>query len=97
MLTLLFLSVIETLVVELIRMFPQLSVDIGPKFARYLSALDSDHDISAWQIVKDIYDGETAHSLTWEIKGTRKEHTQITVAAVHFHVVLHRETLELDR
>ena len=54
MLALLFLPVIETLVVELIRMFPQLSVDIGPKFARHLSALDSDHDISAWQIVKDV-------------------------------------------
>lgn len=82
---------------KLIRVFPQLSGDLGPKLPRHLSPLDSDHDLSAWQVVKDVKDGEAAHSLTWEIKGARKEHTHITIPAVHLHVVLLRETLELDR
>ena len=50
----LLLPVIETLVVELIRVFPQLSGDLSPIFPRHLSALDSDHDLSAGQVVKDV-------------------------------------------
>ncbi len=77
-------------------MFLHVSCDLGPKLPRHLSALDSDHDFSARQVVKDVYESKTAHSLTWEIKGASEEHAQITVAAIHFHVVLLRETLELD-
>ena len=81
---------------ELIRVFPQVSGDLGPKLPRHLSALDSDHDLSARQVVKDVYESETPHSLAWEIKGPSEEHTKIAVALIHFYVVLLRETLELD-
>ena len=46
------LNYIEGLIVELIRVLSHLSRDLRAELARYLSPFDSDHDLSAGQIIK---------------------------------------------
>ena len=83
-----FLSLIVAIMMKLVWMLPHFPGDLRTVLSRYFSTFNSDHNFSAWEIVENVYQSESSHCLTWEIKWTVKENADIPVSTIHIHLIL---------
>ena len=91
------LSQVKALVMKLVRSFPHFPRDFWAELTRDFPAFHSDHNFSAWEIVKDVNKSKSSNCLPRKIKWPIEENANIPVAAVNFYLVLLAELAELYR